>query len=212
MKVSGLLHQLLICRDFTMSNPRQAYWTLGTVTLEAVARLQGYYDYWHKHEHHIWQMVDSTKALETGQHKVRHLCNAQSVLVFRLFFEGNNAYNDAYNAMPEREAREITEVARRLLSTLRTKLRKEDKISINGPGIITVVIRSEQAGAEIVAKRIQEIAQATSVRSRWRGKEIKVRVAYSSLTFASKPQNGTMTVSCPLMDESITTAVTVNAR
>ena len=60
MKVSPIAHQLLACRDFTMSTPKQGLWTLGTVILEGVARLQGYYDYRRKREHHIWQMVDTT--------------------------------------------------------------------------------------------------------------------------------------------------------
>ena len=63
MKISPILRQLIACHDFTMSSPRQALWTLFTVVLEAYARLQGYYDFWRKREHHIWQMVDSTKDL-----------------------------------------------------------------------------------------------------------------------------------------------------
>jgi hypothetical protein len=39
-------------------------WTLGAVALEACARIQGYYDHWRKNEHHIWQIVASTKNLE----------------------------------------------------------------------------------------------------------------------------------------------------
>ena len=63
MKIGPIARQLIACRDFTMSNPRQAVWTLLTILLEAFARLQGYYDFWGKREHHIWQMVDSTKDL-----------------------------------------------------------------------------------------------------------------------------------------------------
>src|SRR2546421_12510728 len=60
MRVSPIARQLIACRDFTMSTPQQVLWTLGAVTLEGLARLQGSYDYRHKREHHIWQMVDST--------------------------------------------------------------------------------------------------------------------------------------------------------
>ena len=63
MKVGPIISQLLTCRDFAMRTPRQALWTLGTVSLEAFARVQGYYDYRHKREHHIWDMVTSTKDL-----------------------------------------------------------------------------------------------------------------------------------------------------
>src|SRR5438132_2739759 len=88
MRVNPIFLQLIACRDFTMSTPKQALWTLATVMLEGYARLQGYLDYRRKHAYHIWEMVDSTKDLEAGKHKVRHICNAQSVIVFRYILEG----------------------------------------------------------------------------------------------------------------------------
>ena len=64
MKIGPIVRQLFACRDFTMSRPRQAMWTLFTIMLEGLARLQGYYDFSRKREHHIWQMIDSTKDLD----------------------------------------------------------------------------------------------------------------------------------------------------
>src|SRR5713226_554810 len=75
MKVSLIASQLSACRDFALRTPKHVLWTLGTVLLEGYARMQGYYDYRRKREHHIWQMVDSTKDLEVGKHKVRRICN-----------------------------------------------------------------------------------------------------------------------------------------
>ncbi len=207
MKVSPIVRQLIACRDFTMSTPEQVMWTLGTAILEGYARLQGYYDYCRKREHHIWQMVDSTKDLEAGKHKVRRICNAQSVIVFRFILEDA----EEYDVNPERKDREATEAARKLLPLLRTKIRKEDKLSINGPGVLTAVIRAEQHGAELVAKRIQEVVQATPVRIGMRGREGKVTVAYSSLTFALKAKNGIMTVSGPLVEEAMIAARATNS-
>src|SRR6266481_7959351 len=207
MQASPIARQLIACRDFTMSTPQQALWTLGIVVLEGYARLQGYYDYRRKREHHIWQMVDSTKDLEAGKHKVRRICNAQSVIVFRFMLEGG----EEYDVNPEREGREATEVARKLLPLLRTKIRKEDKLSINGPGIMTAVIRAEQHGAELVAKRIQEVVQATPVRIGMRGREVKVTVAYSSLTFALKAKDRSMTIRGPLVQEAMIAAQATNS-
>ena len=207
MKVSPIAHQLITCRDFTMSTPKQVIWTLSTVILEGYARMQGYYDYRRKREHHIWQMVDSTKNLEAGKQKVRRICNAQSVIVFRFMLEGG----EEYDVNPEREGREATEVARKLLPLLRTKIRKEDKLSINGPGIMTAVIRAEQHGAELVAKRIQEVVQATPVRIGMRGREVKVTVAYSSLTFALKAKDRSMTIRGPLVQEAMIAAQATNS-
>src|SRR6266487_5395953 len=206
MKINPIFLQLMACRDFTMSTPKQALWTLATIMLEGYARLQGYLDYRRKNAYHIWEMVDSTKDLEAGKHKVRHICNAQSVIVFRYILEGA----DGYDLNPERQDREATEAVRKLLPMLRTRIRKEDKLSINGPGIMTAVIRAEQHGAQLVAKRIQEAVQATPVRL-GRGREVKVRVAYSSLTFASKAKDGSMTISSPLVEEAVMAALAANS-
>jgi glycosyltransferase involved in cell wall biosynthesis len=197
MHVMPIAYQLIACRDFTMSTPQQALWTLGAVLLEAYARIQGYCDFLRKREYHIWQMVASTKDLEVGERKVRRICNAQSVIVFRLILEG--ARGDDVSS--EREDREATEVARKLLPQLRTKMRKEDQLSVNGPGIMTAVIRAEQHGAEIVAQRIKEEVEASTVRFGMRNREVKVMVAYSTLTFASKASNGNVTVSGPLLTD-----------
>jgi hypothetical protein len=152
-------------------------------------------------------MVDSTKDLEAGQYKVRRICNAVSVIIFRIILEG--AENYGVNA--EGEDREATEAARKLLPVLRTSLRREDKLSISGPGIITAVIRAEQHGAELVSRRIQEIVQATPVRIGMRGREVKVVVAHSSLTFGFKAKSGHMTVTSPLIQEAMIAAQAMNS-
>ncbi|MBV9259294.1 MAG: hypothetical protein JO215_14865, partial [Ktedonobacteraceae bacterium] len=85
-------------------------------------------------------------------------------------------------------------------------IRKEDKLSINGPGIMTAVIRAEQQGAEVVAQRIEQVVEAAHLRIG--GREVKVTVAHSSLTFSSKASDGKMTVSGPLLDESLLTVLT----
>lgn len=194
MKAQPIVRQLIVSRDFTMRTPKQVMWTLGTVILEGYARLQGYYDYRLKREHHIWQMVDSTKDLEAGQYKVRRICNAQSVIVFRFMLEDA----EEYEVNPERKDREATEAVHKLLPVLRSRIRKEDKLSISGPGIMTVVIRAEQQGAELVAKRIQEIVQATPVRIGMRGREVKIVVAYSSLTFPLKSVGADLSCAPPI--------------
>lgn len=199
MKVGPIIHQLLVCRDFALRTPQHVIWTLGAILLEAFARLQGYYDYLRKREHHIWQMVDSTKDLEAGQYKVRRICNTVSVIIFRFILESTENYG--VNAAGE--DREATEAARKLLPLLRTRLRKEDTLFISGPGIVTAVIGAEQQGAELVSRRIQETVQATPVRIGMRGREVKVVVAHSSLTFAFKSKHGRMTVTSPQVQEAM---------
>ena len=206
MKVSPIARQLIASRHFALRTPRQIMWTMGTIILEGYARVQGYFDYRRNLDNHIWQAVASTKDLEAGQRKVRRICNAQSVIVFRFIIEG--AKNNDVNR--EREEHEATEVARKLLPLLHTRVRKEDNLSINGPGVMTAVIRAEQQGAEIVAQRIKKVVEASTVHVGTRGREVKVTIAYSSLTFASKVSNGSMTVSGPLLHEQLVASNTPN--
>src|SRR6266705_1707244 len=90
MKVTPIARQLIACRHFALSTPKQIMWTIGAVALEGYARVQGYFDYWRKREHHIWQAVASTKDVEAGQRKVRRICNAQSVSSFALSSKAQN--------------------------------------------------------------------------------------------------------------------------
>jgi poly-beta-1,6-N-acetyl-D-glucosamine synthase len=199
MKISPIVRQLIAFRHFALGTPKRVLWTLGTIFLEMVARLQGYYDYLQKREHHIWQMVDSTKDLGAGRQRVQHVNAPLSVIIFRIILEGI----ERYHSDPEGEDRAASEAARKLLPLLRTSLSREGKFMINGPGIMTAVIRAEQQEAESAAKRIQEIVQATPVRIGMAGREVKVMVTYSSLTFPLRVQNGSMTVSHSHMHQTM---------
>jgi glycosyltransferase involved in cell wall biosynthesis len=207
MKASPIVRQLLASGDLTLRRPRRLLWTLGTVLLEGYARLQGYVDYRRKREHHIWEMVTSTKDLQVGTYHMRRMCHEQSVLVFRFML----ADADGYDVDPEREEREATEAARKLVPVLRSRLHKEDTLSLNGPGIMTAVIRADQQGAELVARRIQEAVQATPVRLSMRGREARVTVAYSSLTFTLPAKSGSVTVSSPWVKEAMIAARATNS-
>lgn len=197
MKVSPILRQLIACRHFALSSFQKTMWTAGAMILEGYARQQGRYDVWRKRDHHIWSTVTSTKNLEAGQLKMRRICNEQSVIVFRLVLEGAQ-HTDAQR---EREEHEANEAARKLLPILRSQLRKEDMLSINGPGVMTAVIRADQQGAALVAQQIKQAVESTPARVGVRNREVKVTVAYSSLTFSAQGGSGEMTVHGPLVTE-----------
>lgn len=202
MKVGPIIRQLFGCRDFAVRTPKQAVWTLGAVALEGIARLQGRSDYRHKRECYIWQVVSTTKQLEAGAYKVRHLSHAQSVIVFRLILEEDE--EDDVN--PERKDREVTSIARKLLPVMHAKIRKADRLSINGPGIMTAVIRADQHGAEVVAQRIQEVVRATSAHLGMRGHDASIAVAYSTLTFVLNGKTVGTTASGSLIEKTVTVA------
>ena len=71
---------------------------------------------------------------------------------------------------------------------------------------MTAVIRAEHQGAELVARRIQEIVQAAPVRLGMRGREVHVTLAYSSLTFPLNAQNERAPASSPLAEGPVMAA------
>jgi glycosyltransferase involved in cell wall biosynthesis len=79
MSPSRIGRALLAEHPFT--TPQMVWWTLGTIGLEALARLLGTYDYLRRRPYHLWQMALTTKAqiavVASGQ---SHL----SVLVFHI--------------------------------------------------------------------------------------------------------------------------------
>ena len=143
-------------------------------------------------------MVDSTKDLEVDRQGALPISQALSVIIFRIILEGIERYRND----PEGEDRMATEAVRKLLPLLRTLLSKEAKLSINGLGIMTVVIRAEQQEAKSVAQHTQEIIQATPVRVGMAGREVKVTGVYSLLTFPLKAYDeSATTVSHPQVYE-----------
>ncbi|PZR87312.1 MAG: hypothetical protein DLM67_22380 [Candidatus Nephthysia bennettiae] len=182
MRVTPIVRRLFDCRHFALSSPRRLLWTLGAVLLEGLARIQGYSDYRRKHGHSVWQMVESTKDLEVDP-RTRRVSTELSVLIFRLIVPGSETYDDVY---PESGDRQATEAARQLLATIRCRIRKEDRLSTNGAGIVTLVARVGLREAELIAQDIQETVQATPVQLGRRGRRVRVTVAYSVLALGPR--------------------------
>lgn len=63
MRILPIIQHILATRTYTLATPRHILWTLGAAFLEGYARLQGYCDFLLKREHHIWEIIRSTKDL-----------------------------------------------------------------------------------------------------------------------------------------------------
>ena len=151
MKVGPILKEIIACASYTIKSPKQFAWTLGTIAMEGLARLQGQYDMTSKHSHHIWQTIASTKALEDEQRKLRRISRNQSVISFQVKrpgFTGFNAYDPG-------EASKVQQMLRTLLPALRKSLRKDDQLSLQGTNMLVAVLNAEDQGAEYAAQRLQ---------------------------------------------------------
>ncbi len=174
MSVLPILRELFTSTPYVASSPKQLVWTLGTIGLEGLARLQGHYDVMRKHSHHVWQAVASTKMLEDAERKLRRISKTQSVIVFHVQREGGRTLDIQVE-------RSIHTFLQKMLPELRKFVRREDLLSIHGMHTLVAVLNSEQGGAEFVAQRLQALLQTrllAQVQQR-----IPIQVRYHAVSF-----------------------------
>lgn len=153
MRIRPILREVLACAPYCMSTPQQVLWTLGTIGMEGIARMQGHYDVWRKRSHHVWQSVSSTKVLEDERRKLRRISTTQSVIVFHI----TRAGADESDFQREYEERVLLRIMRKLLPVLQRYIRREDVLSLNGANTLVAVLNADRSGAELMALRLKHI-------------------------------------------------------
>src|SRR5581483_5517199 len=179
MQIGPILREIVACAPYFISTPRQVIWTLGTIALEGIARLQGRYDVLRNRSHQVWQTVASTKALEDEQRKLRRICNTQSVIVFHLI----RADADDSDFQRKHEERVTLGIARKLLPLLRQYVRDEDVLSLNGAQTLVAVLNADRFGAELTALRLKHIIASQQVPFGRHG-TTRLLVSFHAVSFA----------------------------
>ena len=156
MNAGAILREMLASSSSTMGTPREVLWTCGAVTLEGVARLQGYYDVKRKRSHHIWSAVSSTKTLEDEQRKLRRIYKTQSVIVFHI----SRKEADENDLQRKHEDRITLQMLRKLLPILHRYIRKSDQLSINGNNTLVALFDGDREGAELIAQRLKRVMES----------------------------------------------------
>ena len=174
MSVLPILKELFASSPYTVNSPKQLMWTLGTVGLEGLARIQGHYDVLRKRSHHVWQAVASTKVLEDAERKLRRISKTQSVIVFHVQREKSKLIDMQVE-------RAIHGVLQKLLPSLRKYMRRDDLLSIHGMNTIVAVLNAEQGGAEFVARRLKTIIETRIATEEQQQTHIQVR--YRAISF-----------------------------
>ena len=163
--------------DFAGS-PRQVAWTIGTVALEVLARLQGGYDVKRRRSHHVWQAVTSTKTVEDEQRKLRRICNTQSVIVLRI----SHAQTAQSHYLPARERQRSRRMLSALIPVLRTYIRKNDLLSIHGNDTLVVLLNAGRNEAELIGLRLQHVIEKQQVQRK--NGTAHPEVEYHAVSFA----------------------------
>lgn len=181
MNVGAILRALLENAPYTLSTPRQIYWTAGTIALESLARFQGHRDFKHNRAHHIWQAVTSTKRVEDEQRKLRRIYSTQSVIIFQLALPDSSRDSLSH----KRYERATLHALRSLIPLLRQYIRKDDLLSIHGSDTLVLVLSAEKNGAEIIATRLKCVMETWNS-AKGKGRKVAPRVRYHVVSFAEE--------------------------
>lgn len=180
MSVLPILQELFTSAPYTVNSPKQFLWTLGTIGLEGLARLQGHYDVMRKRSHHVWQAVASTKMLEDAERKLRRISKTQSVIVFQVQREGGKVLDIQLE-------RGIHSVLQKMLPALRKYMRRDDLLSVHGMHTIVAVLNAEQSGAEFVAQRLKSLIETRL--TTMSQQQTPVQVRYHAVSFGHTTGN-----------------------
>ena len=174
MNVLPILRELLVSTPYALSTPKQFVWTLGTIGLEGLARLQGQYDVMRKRSHHVWQAVASTKTLEDAERKLRRISKTQSVIVFHIQREGGKLLDIQVE-------RGIHTFLQKTLPALRKYMRRDDLLSVHGMHTLVAVLNAEHGGAEFVAQRLKDLMETHMLAHNLQHAPLQVR--YHAVSF-----------------------------
>jgi len=180
MSIFPILQELFTSTPYTVNSPKQLIWTVGTIGLEGLARLQGHYDVMRKRSHHVWQAVASTKLLEDAERKLRRISKTQSVIVFHIQREGGKVLDIQVE-------RGIHTLLQKTLPALRKFIRRDDLLSVHGMHTLVAVLNAEQSGAEFVAQRLKALIETRLAANGQQHTPIQVR--YHAVSFGQTTAN-----------------------
>ncbi len=174
MSVLPILQELFTSTPYVASSPKQFIWTIGTIGLEGLARLQGHYDVMRKRSHAVWQAVATTKMLEDTERKLRRISKTQSVIVFHIQREGGKLLDIQVE-------QNIRALLQKMLPILRKFTRKDDLLSIHGMHTLVAVLNAEHGGADFVAQRLKDLLEIHM--ESYNSQSVKLQVRYHTVSF-----------------------------
>jgi biofilm PGA synthesis N-glycosyltransferase PgaC len=153
--------------------PRAALWTLGTVCLEATARLLGRYDYIRRRSHHVWATALTTK---------RHIAEGTSaqternILVFHIL--------DFHRHQLELGMHASRQLTRQVVQHVQHGLGPDALVSTKASGlIITQLSGDPQTAARAACEVVRTVDQTTFACNGYReGVSVKLACAIIALT------------------------------
>ena len=127
----------------SFASPRAAWWTAGTIGLEATSRMLGHYDTLRQRRHTVWEAVGTTKRNVVGE---RDSQGSQSVLVFSIVNFRRRQLELGMHAS-RRLSRQVTEHIQRSLAN-------RAFVSPQRNGTIVATLSADREEAERIAYEV----------------------------------------------------------
>lgn len=156
---------------------RDAWWTLGMVGMEALARGQGMYDYLRRRPQHIWEMAATTKSHIVDEANGR---GRQSVLVFQIA--------GFYQHTLELGARASQMLVQQVVGRMRQVLGSSIPLSTEHNGIVIALLPMDRDDAERRAQQLIDTIERTPLRVNGHPEEVTVKLACGITTFLQAGQ------------------------
>lgn len=169
MSVKRVAQALLADQSF--ATVRSSIWTLGTIGLEAWARMLGTYDHMRRRPQYLWQMAVTTKSQITETLSVGH----QSVLVFHVM-----GYHEIELELGSRRAQMLIN---ELVMQMRRTLGADASVNPERNGTIIAQVPVEKSAAEETASRLVESVNTTPIHIPGRRDSVTVQLACGIIAF-----------------------------
>jgi poly-beta-1,6-N-acetyl-D-glucosamine synthase len=174
--------------------PRAALWTLGTVWLEATARLLGRYDYMRRRSHQVWATALTTK---------RHIAEGTSaeagrnILVFHII--------DFHSHQLELGMHASRQLMRQVVQHVQHGLGPDALVSTKASGIIITQLSGDPQTAERTASEVVRVVDETSLACTGHREGVPVKLACAIIAFTPVGHTlGSILAAAPLpIDEHV---------
>jgi len=166
--------------------PRSFVWTIGTVCLEATARLLGHYDHIRHHPHHVWKTAITTKhhIAEGANSPIRH-----TILVFHIV--------DFHTHQLELGMHASRQLRRGVVHHIQRTLGSNALLAVQPSGIIITQLPADSDEAERTARRVVLELDETSLAYNGHREGVSIKLACAII--AVTPAGHTLeSVSLPL--------------
>jgi hypothetical protein len=180
----------------SFTTPRAAFWTIGTVALEATARGLGRYDVMRRRPQHVWDISDTTKL------HIAEGANAQSqqnVLVFHIV-----NFHQQQLELGMYASRQLT---RRVTQQIKEALGSEAIVSSQRNGTIVALLPGEREAAERTAHQLVQQFEATPLPVNGHGAATLVRLACGIIAFPQAGPPLARSIPVPILEANLAASV-----